>query len=360
MEIEGKTRPAEVIKYAGAMIAWVIGSGFATGQETLQFFAAFGYWSYAGIAVTFLGFILLGQFLMTTGYEHRNEQAFNHYYHYCGRSLGNFYMWLVYGVLLLLMPVLVSGAGATLAQYYGISSVVGTGLMTLMVLSAYLIGFERLLKVVSKIGPVIIIFSVLVGLYAVLTDWSAWSTVSDNFVDLEGMQAARHWAISGIIYLGLNFLPGSAYFVNLGRSAKNGREVKYGAIAGATVIVLTITIMNTAILLNAGETVALAVPVLFLAQKISLFFAGIFTIVLILGIFASCSAMMWSVCNRFSYGGDWGNRAFAVGVAVFIFGLGLLPFAELVGIFYPMIGYIGLIFIGAVIYKGFIGKKEAS
>lgn len=355
--MDSKIRPAEVIKYAGAMIAWVIGSGFATGQETLQFFAAFGYWSYAGILVAFLGFMLLGQFLMTTGYEHRDEVGFNHYYHYCGRGLGSFYMWLVYGVLLLLMPVLVSGAGATLAQYYGISSVVGTGLMTLMVLTAYLIGFERLLKVVSKIGPVIIVFSIMVGLYAVVTDWSAWPHVADNFTELGQMQAAKHWAISGIIYLGLNFLPGSAYFVNLGRSAKNGQEVRYGALLGAAVVILTITIMNTAILLNAGQTVALDVPVLFLAQKISVLFAGIFTIVLILGIFASCSAMMWSVCNRFSYGGKWGNRAFAVGVAIFVFVLGLFPFAELVGIFYPMIGYIGLVFVGAVIYKNGIRRR---
>lgn len=27
-----------VIKFAGAFIAWIIGSGFATGQEILQFF----------------------------------------------------------------------------------------------------------------------------------------------------------------------------------------------------------------------------------------------------------------------------------------------------------------------------------
>ena len=41
--------PKAIIKYAGAFIAWVIGSGFATGQEVLQFFTSFGYMSYGAV-----------------------------------------------------------------------------------------------------------------------------------------------------------------------------------------------------------------------------------------------------------------------------------------------------------------------
>ena len=36
----------KVFKTAGAFMAWVIGSGFATGQEVLQFFSSYGYHSY--------------------------------------------------------------------------------------------------------------------------------------------------------------------------------------------------------------------------------------------------------------------------------------------------------------------------
>ena len=33
MDEQNKCKPRAVIKFAGAFIAWVIGSGFATGQE---------------------------------------------------------------------------------------------------------------------------------------------------------------------------------------------------------------------------------------------------------------------------------------------------------------------------------------
>lgn len=35
-------RPITVVKFAGAVIATLIGSGFASGQEAMQFFAAYG------------------------------------------------------------------------------------------------------------------------------------------------------------------------------------------------------------------------------------------------------------------------------------------------------------------------------
>ena len=39
------------IRIAGAFIAWVIGSGFATGQEMLRFYASFGLYGYGAVAV---------------------------------------------------------------------------------------------------------------------------------------------------------------------------------------------------------------------------------------------------------------------------------------------------------------------
>ena len=39
--MEMKSNKGTVIKIAGAYVAWVMGSGFATGQEILQFFTSY-------------------------------------------------------------------------------------------------------------------------------------------------------------------------------------------------------------------------------------------------------------------------------------------------------------------------------
>lgn len=357
MDEQNKCKPRAVIKFAGAFIAWVIGSGFATGQEVLQFFSSYGYWSYGVVLIDLIGFLFLGRALLLTGYDNKERQGFNQFKYFCGEKLGAFYSLLIPITLLLIMPVLISGAGATLSEYYGINHYVGSAVMAAMVLCAYLIGFERLIKVVSSIGPVIIAFALLVGAVTVIRDFDQFSDVPAYESVLSKSQSSPHWLISAVLYLSLNFLCGSTYFTQLGISADNRKEAKYGAMVGAAALVLAIGIMSSAILFDAKDTAQLAIPMLFLAKKLSYVFGAVFSVVLIFGIFSSCATMMWTVCNQFTRGGQKGNRIFAVCVAVFTFILGLFSFSELVGLFYPLVGYMGLIFVGCVVYKEIKGDK---
>ena len=82
---------------------------------------------------------------------------------------------------------------------------------------------------------------------------------------------------------------------------------------------------------------------------------AVFSIVLVLGIFSSCSTMMWTVCNRIPLPPGTGRHGMAAAVTVFTYILGMLPFAKLVNLFYPLVGYLGLVFVACVLYRGIKG-----
>ncbi|MCL1983667.1 MAG: hypothetical protein FWG53_11370 [Clostridiales bacterium] len=341
-----------IIKYAGAFIAWIVGSGFATGQEILQFFTSYGYASYGAVLINMVGFVFLGQKLLVKGYEHKGEAKFDHYRFYCGKWAGAVYSRLVPATLLLVMTVLITASGATLSEYYGVNSSIGSATMAILVLCAYLTGFENLVRIVSKIGPVIVVFAIAVGAATVIHDLANFSEISDYEKVLAPSQVAPGWAASGALYLSLNFLCGCTYFTALGKTAKSRSDAKWGALLGTAALVLVIAIMNTAILLNAGDAASLSVPTLFLSKKISPLLGTSFSVVLMLGMFSSSSAIMWSFCNQFFTEGTWKNRLFAVATAAFSFVAGLFfSFRELVGIVYPFIGYLGLVFTVCVIFR---------
>ncbi|QYO63129.1 hypothetical protein [Leptolyngbya sp. 7M] len=347
-----------LIRTSGALIAWVIGSGFATGQEILQFFSSYGYFSFGIIVINFIGFLILGYLLMRTGFENRDIKNFNHFKYFCGNKLGTSYTFLITGTLILLMPVLVSGAGATLYEYYGLNKYIGSAIMAILMLIAYLIGFERLVRIIAPIGPIIIVFSILVGIITLISDFDYFNDIPTYGETLLPYQSAPSWFLSAFLYLGLNFFPGSTYFTQIGVTAKSKEDLKYGTLLGVVLLMLSITIMSTAILLN-GDTIAgLDIPVLYLARKISYILGAIFSITLILGIFSSCSAMMWSVCSRFHFGGRRGNALIAIGIAMMTFIISMFSFSELVGVLYPIVGYVGLFFIGCVLYKGLSIKRK--
>jgi uncharacterized membrane protein YkvI len=352
-----KGNPQAIFRIAGAFIAFQIGSGFATGQEILRFFSSYGYLSYGVTLLTLIGFLVLGQILLATGNEHR-EGAFNHFTYYCGKKLGTAYSWTIPAVLFLLISVMISGAGSALFEYFGLNRHLGSALMAFMVVGAYLIGFEKLVKLVSSIGPVIIIFTLMVGTVTIAKDFGNFTEIARYQETLERSKASPVWILSGLLYLSLCNLTASTYYTALGKTAADKHEAKLGAALGAVVFVLALAIMNTAIMLNAEAVSNLAIPTLYLASNISSVLGGMFSIILVLGMFSSCSTMMWSVCSRFYADNVRKNRMFAVAVGIAAFILGQFPFAKLVGIFYPFIGYVGLIFIGCVVWKGLKEKQE--
>jgi len=141
------------------------------------------------------------------------------------------------------------------------------------------------------------------------------------------------------------------YYTALGATAGTRKEAVLGATLGTVVLMLAILLMNSAMLTDIGQTAVLGIPTLYLAQKISFAFGAVFSLTLILGIFSSCSAMLWTVSEKFVVQGTRKSYIFAGSAAVLAFFIGLLPFAELVGIIYPYLGYIGLIYVSCVAYK---------
>jgi uncharacterized membrane protein YkvI len=352
MQENNSVSKGTILKFAGAFMAWVIGSGFATGQEILQFFSSFGYYSFIEILINLAGFLLIGTLILKNGYDHRGVENFNHFKYYCGNILGTFYSWAIPITLILSMSVLISGAGATLSEYYGVNHYVGAAIMAAMVLAAYLAGFDNLVKVVSLIAPAIIGFSLFVGIFTICRDHGNFDKIGSYAPVLSKSQNSPFWLLSGILYIPLQFIGGSKYFTALGASAPDRRVAKWGAIIGSLGLIISVLVVSTAIMLNGNNAAALAIPTLFLATKISFILGGFFSVCLILGIFSSCAAMMWTVCDFFTSVGVKHKKPFAVGVAAFTFFLGLFSFSGLISVFYPLIGYLGLIFVGCVIWKG--------
>lgn len=348
---ELKLNKKNVFRCAGAFVAWVIGSGFATGQEVLQFFSSYGYASYAILFINLAGFLIVGTMLLKTGSVHRDEQNFEQFRFFCGARLGNFYSWLIPVTLLPVMAVLISGAGATLSEYYGLNHYIGAFIMAFAVLISYFIGFNRLVSVLSFIGPSIIAFCLLVGIITVFRDIGNFGDIDQFEAVLAESRSSESWIISAILYISYNFLCGSNYYTQLGKSTSSIREAKAGAVIGTILLLAAITVMNTAILLNAGNTASLAIPNLYLARKISWLLGAVFSVFLVMGIFSSCSAMMWTVCNKFTRKDKTKDNILAISVALGTYLLGLFPFGELIGIIYPIIGYLGLIYIGCIIIK---------
>ena len=334
-----------------------MGSGFATGQEILQFFTSYGYASIALVGMNLIGFLLIGPMILQAGFENAraakagHTRQTSHFQYFCGRTIGTFYDWFLPASMFAGMVILISGSGATLHEYYGINHFVGALIMAAAALIAYIAGFQRFVKVVSFIGPTIIAFTVFVGVVTLIRDWDGLAFVNDYPNEMQNRQPVPFPWLSGLLYISYNLSGGSKYYTALGSTAHTVKEAVWGAVIGTAALMAAILLMNCAMLTDIGQTALQDVPTLYLTKKISYSLGAVFSIILIMGIFSSCSAMLWTVSEKFVTQGSGKSYLFAACTCVAAFLLGLLPFAELVGTVYTILGYVGLIFAGFVIAK---------
>lgn len=323
---------------AGAFPAWIIGAGFATGQETVQFFARHGLWGGAGVLLFMAGLAAVGRAVMLWGFEHGEE---NHFIGFCGSGLGRIYTWLTPAAQVLILPVLLSGGGTVLAQEWGVDRRLGTAGLAVLLLVGQLRGFRRFSGMAAIAAPLVIFFALGIGAAAVLRSGEDLSAAGR-------VPGERGWAVSALLYLGMNAWGSSTYHKALGQRAKSRRAAAAGAVLGAVALSGAVALLYTALLCSgAGEQEA---PILALARGLPPVVERAFLGVLLLGIFSSCSAMLWTISGE-----HWCR-----GLAILGFSLltAAAPFQTLVGRLYPLLGWMGLPFVVCVLKSSiFYGDK---
>ncbi|MEG1411713.1 MAG: hypothetical protein RSD36_17910 [Terrisporobacter sp.] len=340
-----------VMKFAGAFIAFIIGSGFATGQEIMQFFTSNGLWSVGSIIISLVLFTYFGSTVMGSGYDHRRFKNHRPYKYFCGNAIGVFYEYFVPILLFTSVVIMVSGAGATLKEYYGLNYYIGCAMMVILVLIAYICGLESLINIIGLIGPVIVVFSLIVGFTILFQNLDGLHNISDTITNINMPKAGGKWIRSGIIYAAYNMVGGVMFFTTLGENADTREEAKWGAIVGSGLLMLVILVMNLALLSKIGDVYKLSIPTLYFAKSISPFFGKVFSVVLLCGIFSTAAPNFWTVCNRLSKNGSYRPTMIAIILSIVSFFCGLLPFEKLVEYVYPYTGLFGVILFVCIFYK---------
>lgn len=131
---------SNVFSFAGAFVALLIGAGFATGQEIMQYFVSYGFWGIGGAIVVLLLFLYVGREFMAVGQREKFEKGNDIYLYYGGKYIGGFYDYFSVIFIFMSFFVMVSGAGSTIEQHYGIDKTIGCTVMAICVAFTVFLG----------------------------------------------------------------------------------------------------------------------------------------------------------------------------------------------------------------------------
>lgn len=333
-----------VVRITGAFLALLIGSGFSTGQEVMQYFAGHGV---KGLAATLI-FLVLGIYLTVTmllagqkfGFRN-NEQIFQHYAGRVGGSLFSLYavvsMYCVYFVML-------SAAGSVLNETYGTPVWVGALVMGLAVLATLYFGLREIVAVLGTLGPVLILLLIVIALVAIARDPGAVAEGARAAPSVEMLRISDSWWLSGLMYPALVATGIASFMAPLGAPVESRRQLIAAGILAPCLFVLTLALIALALFSGMPGIAGYRIPMLELASRTLPFIAAVFSVVVTIGIFTTAVPLLWITLVRFSEDGS--GRYHRLAVVLTGLGVGcatIMPFDRLLNIVFETVGYSGLL-----------------
>lgn len=379
MKDKSKANWGRVVILAGAIIAFTIGSGFATGQEIIQYFTAYGLKGLLTVLLFAVCFIYYNYNFAKAGAEEHFERGNDVYKFYCGKYVGSFMDY--YSTLFCYMSffVMVGGAASTLRQQYGLPNWLGGVILAGLSILTVVGGLNSLVDKIGIVGPAIVVLCISIGLITLFQDSgnvSAGLEVIRTGAFAEAGEetiknAGANWVISGLSYAGFVLLWFASFTAALGARNKK-KDIEYGIYGGTIAVCVAIVLVmlaqianiNTAGLAGEGTFVWNAdIPNLILAGRIWKPLASVFAVVVFAGIYTSAVPLLYNPCARFAKEGTSKFKILTVvlGVVGLLVGL-YLPFRVLVNVIYVLNGYVGAVLILFMLWKNikdvFLKKKR--
>lgn len=348
-----KSSLLRVLTYAGAIIAFLIGSGFATGQEILQYFASYGFWGVFGtglLVLTLITYVCV-EFLVV-GQARRFDRPSRIFHYYGGKYLGTFYDYFSVLFVFLSFTVMVAGAGAVVQEHYGLSPLIGGIGLAVAVGVTVWFGLSSLVDVIGKIGPLIVVIAVGLGIVGIVQNPGGIAEGNALLPTLELTQASNNWFMSGLSYVGFCMLWLAAFLTALGKTARNRTEAAAGGATGGIVFSLACMVVGLGLLATIASVNGTEIPMLVLAGGISPVLASGISVVILAGIYTTAIPLLWTVASRFYPDRTRRYKYLVLALAAVGTLIGLaLPFSQMVNIVYVINGYVGILLLVLMLAK---------
>ena len=336
-----------VVGIALSFIGLLVGAGFATGQEVVQYFTSFGIPGMWGILVAGLVMTLAGTvFLQLGSYFHASEhnQVFRNITHPIISRI------LDVAVILTLFAVgfvMLAGAGSNMQQQFGWPAWVGSLLMLVLVLITGMFDVDKVSQVIGLLTPTIIIAVLFVGIYTLLH-------MPDNVDAAITASAAIEspipfWLVSALNYNGLALILAVSMSLVIGGDNISPREAGVGGIVGGAVYAVLMAIAGFSLLMNAEKIGKSDIPMLTLVNNVHSTMGVIMAIIIYLMIFNTAIGMFYALGKRLSSGNEAKYRIIFIAGCLAGFTVSFAGFKSLMQYVYPVLGYMGIVLVAILV-----------
>lgn len=334
-----------------------VGAGFASGQEMLQFYVSYGWWGLAGAGVNLLIMPLTALAILQYGSYFRAQSHGKVFDSIASKFLAKF---MDYGLSIAQFCigfVMLAGAGSNLNQQFGLPLFAGSAIMVVLVIVAGMFNPDRVSGIIGGITPAMIALILAAGLYSILTFSGSLQGVHEFAIE-HVTSSLPNWLLATVNYTGLSMFSGIAMAIIIGGQNWSPQAAGWGGFLGGLIFGGLLLLMTAALLLRVEDVYTSDLPTLALINEMNPILGVIASIATYLMIFSTALGVFYSLGKRLAVPRPSLYRVVFVAVTLIGFGLSFLPFTALVNNVFPVLGWLGILFVAVLVGTWLVSARS--
>lgn len=324
-------------------IGTVVGAGFATGQEILQFFTVYGKMATLTIIVSSVLFIWLGTKLMLLARRIRARSYEDMNVHLFGEAVGGFVSWLMMLLLLAISSVMLAGAGAVFREHLNMHYQTGLVVTAALAFTVMMRGMNGIKAVNSLVVPVMLAFT------AAVCVMSLRLPASGNFMTLEGGYPLWRIWLSPFMYTAFNLALAQAVLVPLGASAHDERTIRLGGFIGGGGIAVMLIAGHISLSAHMPGIAQFDIPMGQLVAPLGPWVQLMFLFLIYAEIYTTLIANVYGLALQIKQHSRWSMPTIMAVLLLFCYAVSQFGFKTLLTALYPALGLISLVWLAMLL-----------
>jgi uncharacterized membrane protein YkvI len=344
-------------KVAATYIGVIVGAGFASGQEVLQFFARFGVYGLAGLLIITLSFIIFGYIIMDMGRILNSTSHLEITRFSAGKYIGTFIDFIVIFFLFGALTAMIAGTGALFSQQFNLSSILGNLIMAMITAVTVLTGINGVINSISFVTPFLLVSVIGISILSII---NTPPVLSATTIVINQSGLISNWFLAAILYVSYNIILSIAILAPLGLKANDKKALRNGAILGGLGLGLGAIMIYLAILGNISNVASLEVPMVFIAGSVSKTVQVLYAVVLIAEVYTTAVGSLYGFSARIINleSNPLRTKLVVIVTTILAFLASQFGFSNLVKYLYPLVGYGGIALLISLVYTRLINRGD--
>jgi len=317
----------------------VIGAGFASGQEIMQFITLHGLSGLKEVVLITALFAYLGASTLYLSVKLGTDNYLALINYLLGKKAGKLLDLLSMLMLFGGLSVMLSGSGAIFSEHFNITAQFGIFIVVVINCIILLGGLHGVLWVNVVLVPIKIAAILVISLLVLQAENTL---VAQNNAAQSTGAVTGYWIWSGILYVSYNMILVVAVLTTLGKSITK-RVALWGGAGGGIGLGFIAGIMYLAGLSLYPEIINYKVPMLYMAGKVGYGFKYVMSVLIWLAILTTTVANAHGFAARMADAGSKNYKIIGIGATLLAIPMARMDFDRLVGTLYPLFGYAGLL-----------------